>query len=89
MRSLIYLFAILTGLAVPHATEARVAAPIAVDAAQMFAATERQDQAAPASLFANVSAAFVRHMAAAIALDGDNPTSLYNVPVYLSDRARE
>lgn len=89
MRSLIYLFAILTGFAAPHNADAQISAPVAVDAAQALYAAEQQEQLAPAALYSAAQHHFALPIVANIALFADTPSRLFLVPVYRADRARE
>lgn len=89
MRSLIYLFAILTGLTAPSAAQPHMAVPVAVNAAQALSAAEQQEQMAPATIYAAL------YQCRALALNiraqcyTDTPSALYQPTIFRSDRARE
>lgn len=89
MRSLIYLFAILTGFAAPHNADAQMSAPVAVNAAQALYAAEQQEQLAPAALHSAAQHHFALAIVANIVLIADTPSRLFPAPVHRADRARE
>jgi hypothetical protein len=89
MRSLIYLFAILTGLTAPHNADAQISAPVAVDAAQALYAAEQQEQLAPAALYFARQHHFALAIVANITLIADTPSRLFHAPVHRADHARE
>lgn len=89
MRSLIYLFAILTGLAAPHNADAQISAPVAINAAQAFYAAEQQEQLAPSALYCAAQHHFALAIVANIVLIADTPSRLFPAPVHCADRSRE
>lgn len=89
MRSLIYLFAILTGLAAPQNADAQISAPVAVNAAQALYAADQQEQLAPSALYFASQHHFALALVAGLTAVADTPSLFNDAPIHRGDRSRE